>query len=112
MSTYDSPLPIEDHDLRPAENALSNAYSEIEGLAWQVGDIVRAYIGGPGSDEPESTIDPDPLPTYEDIGRLYTFAHHVKHASVRQIEQRADEILDALPTLEDMILNAPKAEAA
>jgi hypothetical protein len=41
---------------------------------------------------------PDQLPTHEQIGYLYLFAHY-SQMQAEQLRNRADEILEALPWL-------------
>jgi hypothetical protein len=102
MSVHDSPLPLDDADFAPVETALQTAYDELERLARSLQDVVSAYNEG---------TTPHPLPTYEDVGRLYLFAELVRDGSAAQIIDRANDLLELLPTFDNMmILNAPKAE--
>ena len=102
-----APFPVREGDLAAAftdvDDHLQKAYDEIEFVAWTVKNVVSAWAGEEGAT-------PDPLPTYDDLGRLYCFAEHVRDVSGAQVIDRAREIIDSLGDLEIIMREAsPKA---
>ena len=106
MST---PFPVREGDLAAAFTAvddhLQKAYDAIEDAAWTIERVVSAWKG-------KEAVVPDPLPTYDDLGRLYCFAQHVRDVSGAQVIDRARQIVHALGELEEIMVMEASRRAA
>ena len=106
MST---PFPVAEGDLAEAftdvDDHLQKAYDAIEGVAWTIEGVVSGW-------KSKEAVVPEPLPTYDDVGRLYCFVQHVPDVSGPQVIDRARQIVAALGELEEIMVMEASRRAA
>ncbi len=85
------------------EAALQAGYDELERVTWRVERNAKERLGVDADLE-------DALPTHEQIGYLFLFAHYMEMRGA-DIAEHADRIIGALPCLDSVRTDVPLQRA-
>lgn len=89
--------------LKPATKALNKAFSEVEAVMWSVDRIVSSWMDGEG--------DPDPAPTLETIGTLWSFLETLRIEGA-QLHMEAEKLKEQLGQISSMRYDLMKVDDA